>query len=123
MFGGSKHLPYLGRDLVLLKKLESCGVLAPKGEEFDVVFFVGEDLFFESGDVFFSPIVGTAGEAKFLEHDRTLLWGSLGGVEWDDAPGDEFALLEIFRGFLCDERGTSEEEEKANDHELENGQP
>ena len=88
---------------MLLKKPESCGVFAPEGEEFDVVFFVGENLFFESGDVFFSPIVGTAGEAKFLEHDRTLLRGSLGGVEWDDAPGDKFALLEIFRGFLCDE--------------------
>ena len=88
---------------MLFKKLESCGVFAPEGEEFDAVFFVGEDLLFESGDVFFSPIIGTAGEAKFLEHDRTLFRGSLGGVEWYDAPGDEFALLEIFRDFLCDE--------------------
>lgn len=122
-FGGSKHLPYLRGDFVLLKKLEGCGVFAPEGEEFDFVFFVGEDLFFESSDVFFSPIVGATGEAKFLEHDRTLLGGSLGGVEWDDAPGDEFALLEIFRRFLCDEGGTSEEEEKAKDHEIQNGQP
>ena len=91
-----------------MKKLKSCGVFAPEGKEFDVVFFVGEDLLFESGDVFFSPIVGTAGEAKFLEHDRTLFRGSLGGVEWDDAPGSEFALLEIVRGLLCDDGGTSE---------------
>ena len=83
-------------------------MFAPEGEEFDVVFFVGEDLFFESGDVFFPPIAGAAGEARFLEHDRTLFRGSLGGVEWGDASGDEFALLEIVRGLLCDEGGTSE---------------
>ena len=120
-FGGSKHLPHLWVDLMLFKKLEGCGVFAPEGEEFDVVFFVGEDLFFESGDVFFSPVVGTAGQAKFLEHDRTLIRRSLRGVEWDDAPGDEFALLEVVRGLLADEGGTCEEE--ANDHEIESGQP
>jgi hypothetical protein len=93
---------------MLFKKLEGGGMFAPEGEEFDVVFFVGEDLFLESGDVFFSPIVGTAGKAKFLEHDRTLIRRSLRGIEWDDAPGDEFALLEIVRVLLGDEGGTSE---------------
>ena len=103
---------------MLFKKLEGCGVFVPEGEEFDVVFFLGEDLVLESGDVFFPPIVGTAGEAKVLEHDRTLFRGSLGGVERDDAPGDEFALLEIVRDLLGDEGDTSEEEEEANHHEV-----
>ena len=115
-FWGRKHLPDLRLDLVLFEEAEGFGVLSPEGEEFNSVFFVGEDFFFEGRNVFLTPIVGAAGETKFLQHDSPLFGSPFGGVERDDAPGDEFVFLKVGGEFLSGEACEGEESEESKNH-------
>ena len=89
-------LPDLGVDFVLFEEGEGGFVGTPEGEEFDPVFLVCEDFFFECRDVFGAPIVGAAGDAEVFEHFGALGGGALFGVEGDDAPGDEVFGAEVF---------------------------
>ena len=74
-------------------------MLSPEGEIFDPVFPVLQDLLFELGNVPGPPVVGASSQSQVGEHGGPLRGASIGGVEGNDAPCDEIALLQVDRDF------------------------
>ena len=74
-------------------------VLPPEGKVFNTVLLILQDFFFELGDMPGPPVVGTTLEAESGEHCGPLGGTTLGGIERDDAPCDEIALLQVGRHF------------------------
>ena len=110
-------MPDLRMKIVFLKEAEGLLMLAPEGKVFDSMLPVLQDLLFEFDDISGSPVVGTAFESEFGQHERSCGGTTFGSIEWDDAPRDEIALLQVGGHFAGETAHSDQENETTCDGE------
>jgi len=74
---------------VLIEELERRVVRAPKGEVFEAVLLVFQNLLLELPHMVFAPVIRHAPDPQPLHHRRPIRGRAVLGIEGHDAPGDE----------------------------------
>lgn len=97
--GTPEGVPDLRMKIVFSEEPEGLLVLPPEGKVFNAVLLILQDFLFELGDMSGPPVVGTTLEAESGEHCGSLGGATFGGIERDDAPCHEIALLQVVRHF------------------------
>ncbi len=97
--GTPEGVPDLRMKIVFPEESEGLLALSPEGKVFNALLLILPDFLFELGDMPGSPVVGTTLEAESGEHCGSLGGATLGGIERDNTPCHEVALLQVVRHF------------------------